>query len=130
MEVCESAIQIKNSFCQSHRHTGKNLLSCTICNMTFGKLSHLKAHTKAHERERRAGGTFECHLCRFQFLAVHGLRMHMNLIHVSGIKNAFQCKHCNEVLTKQIGLDDHLRSVCICRFLTFFFLLLFEAKIF
>lgn len=118
MKMCKSVPKIENSF--SYRHTGKNLLSCTICNRVFCKPSHLKVHTKTHERERRAGRTFECHLCRFQFMAVHGLRMHMNLKHVSGIKNAFQCKHCNEVLTKQMELDDHLRSVCICRSLAIF----------
>lgn len=93
-------------------HTGKNLLSCTICNKIFLKPSHLKGHFKRHERENNViGKTFECHLCKYHFLAMNGLRVHMNVIHVTGVKNAFQCERCNEVFVKQTLLDEHLRTV-------------------
>lgn len=67
-----------------------------------------------HEREQSvAGKSFECHLCKFQFLRLQGLRIHINVKHVTDTKNDFQCKHCHEVFTHQTALDNHLRSVRI-----------------
>lgn len=71
----------------------------------------MKNHFRKHEREQSvAGKSFECYLCKFQFLRIQGLRIHLNVKHVASIKNNFQCEHCNEVFTQQTALDDHLRS--------------------
>lgn len=83
-----------------------------ICNRVFLKPNQLKHHFKRHERERSDCNSFECHLCRYKFLAVHGLRLHMNLKHITGMKNAFQCTHCNDAFVNQLELDNHLRTVC------------------
>lgn len=73
-----------------------------------------------HEREQSvAGKSFECHLCKFQFLRVQGLRIHINVKHVMDAKNDFQCKHCYEVFAHQTHLDNHLRAVCIFKMVFF-----------
>lgn len=65
-----------------------------------------------HEREQSvAGKSFECYLCKYQFLRIQGLRIHINVKHVSSIKtNNFQCNRCDDVFVQQIALDDHLRT--------------------
>lgn len=71
----------------------------------------MKNHFQKHEREQSvAGKSFECHLCKFQFLRIQGLRIHINIKHVSNIKNDLQCGHCNGVFIQQSVLDEHLRT--------------------
>lgn len=83
-----------------------------MCSKLFVKPSKLKLHLLKHEREQSvAGKSFECHLCKFQFLRIQGLRIHINLKHVSNIKTGFQCDYCNEVFLTQTKLHEHLRSV-------------------
>lgn len=98
------------------RHTRKNPLSCTICNKVFLKPSYLRNHYRCHHDRESPGineRSLECHLCKYQFLALHGIRRHMNMKHVTGIKISFRCQHCKEVFVKKAILDDHLRSVRI-----------------
>lgn len=94
------------------RHTAKNLHHCTACNKVFLKPSRLKSHFRKHERDQRnAGKSFECYLCKFQFLRTQGLRIHINVKHVASLKNHLQCEHCNGLtFTHQMAFDDHLRS--------------------
>lgn len=73
----------------------------------------MKHHFRKHEREQvDAGKSFECYLCKFQFLRIQGLRVHINVKHVSSLKNNnLQCEQCNGmVFTQQTALDDHLRT--------------------
>lgn len=73
----------------------------------------MKKHSQKHEREQSvAGKSFECYLCKFQFLRIQGLRIHINVKHISSMKtNNFKCDHCDGMFAQQTALDDHLRSM-------------------
>lgn len=97
------------------RHTGKNtsknIFRCNICNKVFLKPSKLRKHFRKHEREQSvAGKSFQCHLCKYQFVRLQGLRIHINIKHVSSIKKKFRCEHCKDVFAQQPALDEHLRK--------------------
>lgn len=95
------------------RHAKGNLLNCKVCNQAFLEPCRLKRHFRKHEREKLvAGKTFECHLCKYRFLRVQGLRSHINTKHLTGMKTKFQCSYCNGCFNHQRALDNHLRSVC------------------
>ncbi|XP_075258229.1 uncharacterized protein LOC142350303 isoform X2 [Convolutriloba macropyga] len=94
--------------------TSQQLLHCPKCDMTFNRVSKLRAHMGSHVKEE----DFKCEVCgvSFEFLAeyeqheyehLHGSRLNQNMV-----AGELMCRLCKKYFLSKASLNYHLQSRC------------------
>ncbi|XP_048766295.2 zinc finger protein 836-like [Ostrea edulis] len=84
-----------------YHHKKKHIHQCEVCGKTFHRLSRLKPHLKAHNRE------YKCEECGKTFSWSNCLRKHM-LIHKG--EKSFICVKCGMAFNVQSALTRHEKT--------------------
>ena len=93
-------------------HTNVSGTTCSSCNKTFSRPSHLKEHMEYHSKllsvsEGNSDAAMKCRFCSNIFSTSSKLKKHYNKDHK---EKGIECSVCGKMFFSSKGIKDHLKQ--------------------
>jgi hypothetical protein len=107
---CEKCDYQTTSTVRMENHSTKHeqVVTCTICEMTFSSDQELSTHLVSHEATPNDDGSLKCVDCDQLLYGLGALRKHRNKVHVQNISHKFNCNECGQTFPFNKSLKNHI----------------------